>query len=97
MGQRPHLQELKLKFRKWNAFSYNSNGIVHVRTGKQSNLVLYRRVFLLNFLQQVAGNFASAIVIHHAPGYQHVPVPRLALLFCARPSLGLVYLPAVAV
>jgi hypothetical protein len=32
-------------------------------------------------------NFGVAAIIRHAPGYQHVPLARLAVLLCARPRL----------
>src|SRR5215469_10653086 len=37
---------------------------------------------------QLAVNFASAYIIKNTPGYEQVPAPLLALLFCARPRLG---------
>jgi hypothetical protein len=37
---------------------------------------------------QLGFNFASAYIIRATPGYEHVPAPLLALLFCARPRLG---------
>jgi len=37
---------------------------------------------------QLAANFATAFIIKNTPGYQHVPAPMLALLFCCRPRLG---------
>jgi hypothetical protein len=37
---------------------------------------------------QVGFNFASAYIIKRTPGYQNVPVGRLAILFCCRPRLA---------
>jgi hypothetical protein len=37
---------------------------------------------------QVGGNFLSAYLIRRTRGYQHVPIWRLALLFCCRPRLS---------
>lgn len=37
---------------------------------------------------QVAFNFATAVVVQRTPGYSHVNVTLLALLFCSRPRLG---------
>lgn len=37
---------------------------------------------------QLGFNFASAYIIKHNPGYEDVPAPLLALLFCARPRIG---------
>ncbi|KAH7360995.1 hypothetical protein BKA65DRAFT_494416 [Rhexocercosporidium sp. MPI-PUGE-AT-0058] len=37
---------------------------------------------------QLAANFGTASIIQKTPGYEHVPVPLLALLFCCRPRLG---------
>ncbi|KAL5326461.1 hypothetical protein ACEPPN_004146 [Leptodophora sp. 'Broadleaf-Isolate-01'] len=37
---------------------------------------------------QLGANFATAYIIKNTPGYEHVPAPLLALLFCCRPRLG---------
>ncbi|KAG4440706.1 hypothetical protein IFR05_003800 [Cadophora sp. M221] len=37
---------------------------------------------------QLGANFATAYIIKSTPGYEHVPAPLLALLFCCRPRLG---------
>ncbi|KAK0100417.1 hypothetical protein ONS95_008365 [Cadophora gregata] len=37
---------------------------------------------------QLASNFATAYIIKNTPGYEHIPAPLLALLFCCRPRLG---------
>ncbi|KUJ12810.1 uncharacterized protein LY89DRAFT_785387 [Mollisia scopiformis] len=37
---------------------------------------------------QLFFNFASAYVVKNAPGYEHVNVHLLAMLFCTRPRLG---------
>jgi len=54
------------------------------------------RAIILGFLTagiQVGNNFANAYLVHRHPGYHHVPIVRLALLFCSRPSLN--WLPVV--
>jgi len=37
---------------------------------------------------QLSFNFATAYIIKYTPGYEDIPAPLLALLFCCRPRLG---------
>jgi hypothetical protein len=47
-------------------------------------------IFIATMLSsvQLGFNFGAAYYIKHRPGYEHVPAPLLALLFCARPRIS---------
>ena len=39
---------------------------------------------------ELGANFVNAAIIHGSPGYGHVPLAQLALLFCSRPSIAFI-------
>lgn len=51
------------------------------------NVIQWFFVGVLHALGIVASSIWSAAIIHNTPGYQHVSIVRLALLFCARPRM----------
>ncbi|KAJ9607203.1 hypothetical protein H2200_008275 [Cladophialophora chaetospira] len=43
---------------------------------------------VLSFILSVAANFVNALLLHHTPGYGHVPVGSLVLLWSTRPRMA---------
>lgn len=64
--------------------------IFRIKPSEDGTADVTETILLAIFLAgvQVAFNFASAVVVQRTPGYSHVNVPLLALLFCSRPRLG---------
>jgi len=64
--------------------------IFRIRNSDNGTSEVTATILLAIFLAgvQLAFNFAAAIIVQRTPGYDHVNVPLLALLFCSRPRLG---------
>jgi hypothetical protein len=43
---------------------------------------------VLSFMLSVAANFINALLVHHSPGYGHVPVGSLVLFWSTRPRMA---------
>jgi hypothetical protein len=73
---------------KWKPIKNKIKNIIPSSGSGKGELILaiVIAVFMAGF--QLAGNFIVATIIKKDPGYQETPIPRLALLFCARPRLG---------
>jgi len=64
--------------------------IFRIRSSDDGTSEVHATVLLAIFFAgvQLAFNFATAIIVQRTPGYGHVNIPLLALLFCSRPRLG---------
>jgi len=59
------------------------------RSNKTPNEVIFGILWSMFMLGlQIGLNFVSAALVKRTPGYGHVPLGRLALLFCCRPRLS---------
>jgi hypothetical protein len=66
------------------------NWVLCIRSSNDGTAEVTETILLAIFLAgvQLAFNFASAVVVQRTPGYNHVDITLLALLFCSRPRLG---------